>query len=272
MIISGQRILITGAAGGIGRELVMALVDKHAELVLVDIDVHKLEQVKLAVHAGGGKAQIFLCDLTSSSSIKELVNQITESIGGIDVLINCAGVASFGEFDMQLNENMENLWRINVIAPMQLTRLLLPKMKKRGGGRIVNIGSIFGSIGFAYFTSYSASKFAIRGFSEALRRELKGTGVGVTYVAPRYTRTTLNEGTVSRMAEAVGMNADEPSVVARHVVRAIEADREDYYIGWPESLFVRINAWFPRLVDMALRKQNDKTREFAVQESLITRR
>lgn len=266
MNISGQRILITGAAGGIGSELTKALAEKGAELVLVDIDVNKLDQLKRAVHARGGKAHVLLCDLAAPDAPQGLSNKIIDSIGGVDVLINCAGVASFGLFDKQTPESMETLWRINVLAPIQLIRALLPQMTARRHGRIVNVGSVFGSIGFAYFAAYSASKFAIRGFSEALRRELDGSGVGVTYVAPRYTRTPLNDGAVSRMAQAVGMNSDEPAVVARHVVRAIEKDSKDYYIGWPECLFVRINAVLPRLMDVALRKQNAKTRPFAIQE------
>jgi short-subunit dehydrogenase len=104
----------------------------------------------------------------------------------------------------------------------------------------------------------------MRGFSEALRRELEDTGVSVTYVAPRYTKTPLNDGAVSRMAQAIGMNSDEPATVAQHVIRAIEKDSKDYYIGWPECLFVRINALLPRLVDIALRKQNTQMRAFAV--------
>lgn len=266
MNISGQRILITGAAGGIGSELSKGLAEKGAELVLVDIDVHKLDQLKQAVQARGGKAHVFPCDLSLPGAAQGLIDQVVDVVGSVQILINCVGIASFGMFDAESPESMERLWRINVIAPMQLTRAILPQMKSRSYGRIVNVGSIFGSIGFAYFTNYSASKFAMRGFSEALRRELEGTGVGVTYVAPRYTRTPLNDGAVSRMAQAVGMNSDEPSVVARHVVRAIEHDRKDYYIGWPECLFVRINAIFPRLVDGALRKQNGITRTFAISE------
>lgn len=266
MNISGQRILITGAAGGIGRELTLALVEKGAELVLVDIDANKLGQLKLEIRELGSRVHVFPCDLAAPDAPQRLASQVVAATGGIDVLINCAGIASFGLFEQQTPESMELLWRINVIAPMQLTRALLPQMTARRHGRIVNVGSVFGSIGFAYFSTYSASKFAMRGFSEALRRELEGTGVGVTYVAPRFTRTPLNDGAVSRMAQAVGMNADEPSVVARHVVRAIEKGSKDYFIGWPECMFVRINALLPRLVDGALRKQNAKTRPFALQE------
>src|SRR6202030_2205215 len=118
----------------------------------------------------------------SPSAPVGLSKQVIDATGGIDVLVNCAGIASFGLFDKQTPQSMETLWRINVLAPMQLTRALLPQMTARRHGRIVNIGSVFGSIGFAYFTTYSASKFAIRGFSEALRRELEGSGIGVTYV------------------------------------------------------------------------------------------
>ena len=266
MMLENQRILITGAAGGIGSQIARALARTGAELALVDMDANKLGNLKRAVKEIGCKAHAFPCDLTATNAIKNLTEHISETMGGIDVLINCAGIANFGLFEEQTAESMELLWRINVIVPMQLSRALLPQMKKRGHGRIVNVGSIFGSIGFAYFTSYSASKFAMRGFSEALRRELEGSGVGVTYVAPRYTKTPLNDGPVSRMAQAVGMNSDEPALVAQHVVRAIMKDSEDYYIGWPECLFVRINAILPRLVDGALRKQNAKARPFALQQ------
>jgi short-subunit dehydrogenase len=264
MNIFGQRILITGAAGGIGSELTLALAGKGAELLLADRDAQKLEQQKLEVQARGGKAHVLTCDLAAPGMPQTLAEQALAVMGGVDVLVNCAGIGSFGLFSDETDGAIEKLWRINVLVPMQLTRALLPQMTARGSGRIVNLGSIFGSIGFACFTTYSASKFAMRGFSEALRRELEGSGVGVTYIAPRYTKTPLNDGVVSRMAQVVGMNSDEPSIVAQHVVRAIEQDSKDYYIGWPECLFVRINAILPRLVDGALRKQNRQMRTFAV--------
>lgn len=263
MKITGQRILITGAAGGIGSELALALAGKGAELVLADRDAEKLDCIKKAIMAHDGKAHAIVCDLAIPDAPMTLTEQATAQMGGVDILLNCAGIASFGLFTDQMPQSMEILWRINVLVPMLLSRALLPQMMARRRGRIVNIGSVFGSIGFAYFTSYSASKFAIRGFSEALRRELEGSGVDVTYIAPRYTRTPLNDGVVSQMAQAVGMNSDEPSVVARHVVRAIEKDCKEYYIGWPECLFVRINSVLPRLVDRALRRQNNRVREFA---------
>jgi short-subunit dehydrogenase len=141
-------------------------------------------------------------------------------------------------------------------------------MLARGTGLIVNLGSIFGSIGFAWFASYSASKYALRGFSEALRRELHGTGVDVCYIAPRAVKTGLNSEAVYRMADATGMQMDTPEWVAKQIVRAIAGNSKDVYLGFPESLFVRINALLPRLVDLSLRGRNRKMLEFAQGESL----
>jgi short-subunit dehydrogenase len=264
MKLSGQRILLTGAGGGIGSQVALALAEKGAELLLVDCDAQKLSRLQQKMEARGSKAHVISCDLAANGASQQLAEQAIASLDGVDVLVNCAGVSIFESFADGTRDQMETLWRVNVLAPMQLTQSLLPQMLARGHGRIVNVGSIFGSIGFAWFSAYSASKFAMRGFSEALRRELDGTGVGVTYVAPRYTKTPFNDGAVNRMAQAVGMNSDEPLVVAQHVVRAIEQDKQDYYIGWPECLFVRINAILPRLVDGALRKQNQQARSFAL--------
>lgn len=155
--------------------------------------------------------------------------------------------------------------RLNLVVPMLLARIILPGLVAAGTGRIVNVGSTFGSIAFPWFAVYSASKFGLRGFSQALRRELAGSGVGVTYVAPRAARTRLNTGAVYRMAEAVKMRLDEPRWVAGRVVEAIERERDEVYLGWPESLFVRVNALLPGLVDRALRRQTRQMEPFALE-------
>jgi len=151
---------------------------------------------------------------------------------------------------------------VNVVAPIRLTQALLPHFESRPRAHVVNIGSIFGSIGYPCFASYSASKFAMRGYSEALRRELAHTSVQVHYVAPRCTRTAFNKGSVARMAEQLRMNQDSPEEVAAHVVDAISSGQADAYLGWPERLFVRINALLPRLVDGPLVREARKMRAF----------
>lgn len=263
MKIEGSRILITGAAGGIGCALALELARRGAILLLSGRAGNALTAVCSEASRLGARVFMLEADLLEANAVERLAAQAKAAAGGVDILVNLAGISSFKLFQNEDSASIERLWQVNVIAPLALTRALLPSMLARGSGRVVNIGSIFGSIGFACFANYSATKSAIRGFSQALRRELDGSGVGVSYVAPRYTRTPLNSSTVDRMAQAVKMNSDSPELVANHIVRAIEKDRDELYIGFPESLFVRINAVLPRIVDFALRKQTRTMRDFA---------
>jgi short-subunit dehydrogenase len=201
-------------------------------------------------------------DLLQRGAVPQLVSSALEVLGGIDLLINLAGAMSFESFVAEDPEVTERLMRINVMVPMQLCQAVLPYMLEQKHGRIANIGSIFGSIGFAYFTTYSASKFALRGFSEALRRELAGSGVGVSYIAPRATKTSFNDDSVYRMGESVKMKFDDPDYVARVIVDSIRADMDEAYIGWPEKFFVRLNALLPRVVDSGVTKQNRQAEKF----------
>lgn len=263
MDIQGKRILITGAAGGIGKMLAKELAQKGASLMLADRAADALEALRDEVQVTGGQVKIAAVDLLQPDAPEQLAATALQELGGVDLLLNLAGIMSFKLFQEETADNIERMWRVNAIVPMQLARALLPQMLERGSGRIVNVGSVFGSIGFPFFTTYSANKFAVRGFSEALRRELDGTGVDVTYVGPRYVRTPINAGVVARMSEALKMNMDDPDVVAASIVRAIERDKKDHYIGFPECLFVRINGILPRLVDGSLRKQAAEMREYA---------
>ena len=114
------------------------------------------------------------------------------------------------------------------------------------------VGSTFGAIGFPHFASYSASKFALRGLSEALRRELSDAGVRVSYVSPRATDTAMNSAAVRELQAMTGARVDDPLKVAKAIVAAVQAGSRERQLGWPERLFVRLNALMPRLVDKAL--------------------
>lgn len=263
MNLDGKRILLTGAAGGIGSEVARSLADRGAGLVLLDHDAKALEELAAGLGASGAEVWPRPVNLLDAAARTDAVRQIQERFGGVDVLVNIAGMMSFRPFADEQPEVIERIVGLNTLVPMQLTRQVLPAMLRRGSGRIVNVGSTFGSIAFAWFAAYSASKFGLRGFSEALRRELAGTGVGVSYVAPRAVRTRFNTGAVYRMAEATGMTMDDPAWVAARITDAMERDRKEVYLGFPESLFVRINAVLPRLVDSALRKQNTRMMAFA---------
>ena len=187
MKLEGKNVILTGASGGIGRCLTEKLAMQDCRLLLVDRDQGILEEMRDKLHLDHASCHLLAADITDSQGRELIIATAQDHFGDIDVLINLAGAMYFGSYRTENEQTTETLFNVNVLAPMQLSRAALPLMQR--GSRIVNIGSIFGSIAFAYYTTYSATKFALRGFSEALRRELADSGIGVTYVAPRATRT-----------------------------------------------------------------------------------
>lgn len=261
MNLKDKHVVLTGAAGGIGSQLATLLAARGARLSLVDINREALNTLAQSLDAE--RCNVIAADLANADECQFIIEAALLRFGSIDVLLNSAGMLSFNNFASTPPEQIEKLLAINLTAPALLIHHALPVMLQRGCGSIVNVGSTFGSIGFACFSAYSASKYGLRGLSEALRRELDGSGVNVIYVAPRAVKTALNPQSVYAMGKATGMHMDEPAAVARQIVEAVEAERRDVYLGWPEALFVRINALLPRLVDRALKKQSRSARQFS---------
>jgi len=264
MSFNNKRIILTGAAGGLGNHVAKLLSAAGAKLVLVDLDEIALEKHRSLTNAESTITVV--ADITHENDRQKIVDDSLETFQGIDILINLAGVNPFGSFMQQDSAMIQKIMEINTIAPMLMTHDVLPTMHKQNSGQIINIGSIFGSIAFAWFTTYSASKFALRGFSQGLRRELDDTGIDVTYIAPRAVKTPINSAAVYEMAEVIKMSMDEPEDIAKKIVSAIEKRKKECYIGFPESFFVRINALMPGVVDSSLRKQNRIARPYAVRE------
>jgi short-subunit dehydrogenase len=255
MDLSQQRIFITGAAGGIGKLLAGLLAKKGARLCQVDRQGADAEDPEHVQAEFPGQTLFLKCDITDPGQRRQALEAAERAWGGIDILINLAGMLDFSPFQDSDPDKLQRLLQVNVEAPMQLVRGVLPGMLARRHGRIVNVGSMFGSIGFPFFSAYSATKFALRGYSQALRRELTGSGVGVTYVSPRAVNTPFNPPVVHEMAARGMMHMDDPTSVATAILRAIEKERSEVYLGFPESFFARLNALLPSLVDRALRRQ-----------------
>jgi len=264
-----KRIILTGAAGGIASLLAQKLDAAGARLCLTDINAEALQSVQKSL-LSGTEQQTVVADIGKAEDRARIVEQTLDRFGGIDLLINAAGINPFGVYADQDDALIQKTVEINLLGPMLLTRAVLPTMLAQDSGQIVNIGSTFGSIGFAWFSAYSASKFALRGFSQALRRELRETGIKVTYIAPRAVRTAINSPAVYDMAKAIKMNMDEPERVAEQIMTTIRKRDKERYLGFPESLFVRINALFPGIVDRATRKQNSTARKYAEQVNANT--
>ncbi|MDX8397820.1 MAG: SDR family oxidoreductase [Mariprofundaceae bacterium] len=259
MNLKDKRVILTGAAGGMGRIIAASLLEKGVRLAMVDANAKALEQLTNEL---SGDVYMVPADLSSADGCVAAIKLSKQCLGEVDILVNLAGLNSFSSFAEQDPAHIEMMMRVNVLAPMLLTRALLPDLIERNSGQLVNVGSVFGSIGFAWFATYSASKFGLRGFSESLRRELAYTNLNVTYIAPRAVKTPMNDDRVMQMGVATGMNMDEPEIIVGKIIEAIESDKKDCYFGFPESLFVRINALLPRIVDMALAGQNKIAQTF----------
>lgn len=257
MNLQDQRIILTGASGGIGSHIALELAAHGARLALVGRRIEALVELTKKIEATTGvNAEPIAADLSSHDGREVMLSEAHSRLGGVDILINNAGVVDFHDFSEQDPAMIERIFQTNLMAPILLTRALLPSLLNQGHGRIVNVGSTFGTIGFAYFAAYSGSKFALRGFSQALRRELDGSGIKVGYYAPRAVKTAANSEAVYRMADAIKMNMDPPEAVAGFIVQSLLKEKDEAYFGWPEKFFARVNAILPGLVDGALRKQN----------------
>ncbi len=239
MNLSGRRVLLTGASGGIGQALAMELESAGAEVLR-----HSFKQsFDESIPSVRG-------DLVVDSEIEAIV--LAARNFGVDTLINNSGVnqlASFGDSDVQ------KMMDINVAGPMKLTQALLPTLLEQSDGAIVNMGSTFGEIGFPGHVSYCASKAAIKGFSEALRRELQDTNIRVFHVSPRATKTGMNSLASRQLNQALGNTEDDPKVLARMVVDALQRDRFRLQIGFMEKIQVKLNGLFPAIVDLAIGNQ-----------------
>ena len=247
-------ILLTGAAGGIGSTIARHFAAGGNKLLLADINSEPLEklaaQLRSDLHA---EVQTIAADLTSEEGRGQLVREARSF--NVDVLINAAGYNRFGLLEDISDTDIERIFSINIISPILLCKALLPSLKTQKSAHIVNIGSTFGSLGYAGFTSYSATKFSLRGFSEALRREIADTRVKVHYLAPRAVKTTFNEDAVNRMNEALGVAMDSPDVIPGAIARMLKRGQTEHFIGGPEKFFVKLNALFHRLVDKGLAGQ-----------------
>ncbi len=266
MLLDKKVVIVTGASGGIGREIVIQLAKRGARIALAGRNAEKLSQLQSELDGFGNKTVIITGDLTQAADRHKLIEETEAALGAVDLLINNAGGQEMALFQDMSEASIDQLFQTNLVAPIQLTRLVIPNMIERGCGRVVNVGSAFGSLGFAGYSTYSASKFGLRGFSEALRRELVGSGVGITYVAPRGTKTALNSDALYNVSKKLGFKFDEPETVAEQIINAIEAERNELFIGFPEKFFARLNGLFPALVDSGTEKQSRLIKDFLTKQ------
>lgn len=259
MRLQDSVVVLTGATGGMGSAMVAALCLAGARVLLVGRQASALRALEADF---GSRVTSVQADLRLPEDRARVV-AAARQLPGFNLLVNAAGVNHFGLFESMDDAAIAELIDINLTANLQLTRALLPLLKAAPHACVVNIGSTFGSIGYAGFSTYCASKFALRGFSQALRRELADTRVGVLYLAPRATNTEMNSSQVNAMNRALRVATDSPDKVAAQLIRALQRDLREVHLGWPERLFVRLNGLLPSLLDKALHRQLPTIQQYA---------
>ena len=244
MNLEGPTAVITGAASGIGRALAQTLAGRRCHLALADVNADGLEETARMVRSNAVRVSTHVIDLADHDAVAALPDAVAARHGGADILINNAGVAIGGTFDRVAARDFDWLMEINFFAVVRLTRAFLPQLSASEDARLVFLSSVFGLIAPPGQTAYCASKFAVRGFANSLRHELKASGskIGVTVVHPGGVATNIAES--ARQAE--GTTAEEreqalerarrflkkpPERAAGIIVDAIERRAERVLVG-----------------------------------------
>src|SRR4051794_17163878 len=251
-------VVITGASRGLGLLMARRLADEGAYLVLCARDAEELAVVEEELNDRAPFVATYVCDLADPDDIAKFFERIRREIGSVDVLINNAGIMEVGPAETMTIEDYQEAMAVHFWAPLLCIEHVLPDMRRRGDGRIVNISSIGGEIGVPHMAPYCASKFALIGLSQALRAELANDGVYVTTVCPGLMRTGSPRNaffkgkhraeyawfSITGSLPGVSMNADR---AARQIVNACRYGRAKITLSIPAKLAVTANTIAPEL-------------------------
>jgi short-subunit dehydrogenase len=256
-ITAGQRVLLTGASGGLGCHLARAFAGKGANLLLVAWPGNGLEDLKQEVQKMGVKAVALAADLRLPEQRRIVVDRMTPEFGGLDILVNNAGIETTSPYDELPEQMLLDILNVNLETPMVLTHMVLPEMLRRKSGFIVNMSSLAGKAGPAFQEPYAASKAGLINFTMALRATCHGTGVSATVICPGF----VEAGIYTRMKNNTGCVAPPllgtvpPEAVVRAVFRAMEKDLPEVIVCRnPFRPLLAFCALFPRGGEWVIRK------------------
>jgi short-subunit dehydrogenase len=249
--LAGSRILLTGASSGIGWALAQRLADQGARLVLASRNQERIDKLAAAIRGRGGQAVAVPADVADSAQRLHLIEATVAALGGLDILINNAGVGANGWFEEASEERLRRIFEVNFFGAVELTRLALPHLRRGNKPMLVNVSSVIGRRAIPSCVEYCASKFALSGWSEGLRPELARHGIHVLLVSPGSIETSFGDNLLERRLSSFGgrgraMSADR---CARQIVQAMRQRRNEIVITLGGKALVWVNRLFPWLLD-----------------------
>jgi uncharacterized protein len=255
-------VIVTGASSGIGRDTALAFAQAGARVVLAARHEPALRQVadEIVEKVGSSLATVSDCvlivptDVTRDEDVRQLVGTVIERFGRVDILINNAGVGMRALAAEMPLEDVHHLMEVNFHGPLRCIQAVLPHMRKRRGGQIVNVGSVLSMVVAPRNGAYCASKFALLALSDSLRLELQGTGIDVISVLPAYTDTPFFEhmfryGSPTRISPFKGQ---DPAKVARAILRACARRKRQVVLTFSAQLGIWLRRLAPGLLDFAV--------------------
>jgi short-subunit dehydrogenase len=255
--IAGTRILITGASQGIGRAIAVAAAARGAKVLAAARNEGLLRELTEEVRATGGTLETVQADVTSADDRRKMVETAQQHFGGLDILVNNAGIGATGHFADCGPERLRQIFEVNFYGTTETTRVFLPMLKQGNKPAIVMISSIAAKRGIPARSEYSASKFAVQGFSEALRAEVAKDGVDVLVVCPGLTQTNFSHNMIEQKAlvQLDHMRGMTPEEVALHTLKCIEKGKHEVVLTTNGKLMAFVSRFFPRLADLISKKK-----------------
>jgi short-subunit dehydrogenase len=253
-----KSVLITGGSRGLGLVLARQFAKEKSRLAITARDEGELERAQFDLQKRGATVLTVPCDVTSESQVAEMIDRVQSHYGGIDVLINNAGQIQTGPFDVMTREDFEKAINVHFWGPLNTILAVLPSMRERGDGRIVNISSIGGKVSVPHLLPYCASKFALVGLSEGLRAALLKDGIYVTTVCPGLMRTGSprnadfkgqhrKEYAWFSISDALPLTSVSAELAAKQIVEACRRRKAGLVISLPAQLAVFFNSNLPGL-------------------------
>ncbi len=249
----GRVALITGASAGIGAATARAFAGAGLRLALCARRRDRLETLAAELRAGGAEVSVHALDVTVEKAVRVMVDEVAARLGAVDVLVNNAARGLAARFEDTAPAEFRELLEINLIAPITASQAVLPVMRRQGRGHIINVSSVVGRRNIPGRAAYGATKFALGAVSEALRLELRGTGIHVSLVYPIYTTTTEFHDVEPRRIRIKRMGPEQPAEkVARAILRCVRRPRPEVYPYPAARLLAGVAALFPALLDWAM--------------------